>query len=300
MSVKRRFIIDNDGTNLFCRKPLTDGTLRWAVAQCPRSVTTYMVCPNWCGKFMYPCSVGEMASREVAPDLVAAVERAEDPFGSFLDHLHQAGKEVFITYRMNDVHGADDPKHPGISDFKKQHPDFIVDADAVRNGNANWMCYCLDYARPEVLTYVLNSLTDLAERYDVDGFQLDWMRFPRHLSGSTTDEVWGKRYALTEFVTSARQTLDQIGTRRGKHILLAVRVPTWPEGCRALGVDVAEWARRSLVAKVNIPKGAIITEDMVIIKRPGTGIEPKFLNSIIGKKARMDIMEDEVITWDKV
>ena len=61
-----------------------------------------------------------------------------------------------------------------------------------------------------------------------------------------------------------------------------------------------KWARRSLVAKVNIPKGAMVTKDMVIIKRPGTGIQPRFLNSIIGKKARMDIMEDEVITWDKV
>jgi len=131
--------------------------------------------------------------------------------------------------------------------FKKRHPDFVVDVDAVKRGNANWMCYCLDYARPEVRAYILNSLADLAGRYEVDGFQLDWMRFPRHLSGRTADEVWAKRDALTEFMGSVRRMLDEVGTRRGKCLLLAVRVPTWPEGCRALGVDVAEWNRRNLV-----------------------------------------------------
>ena len=243
----RRFIIDNDGTNLFCRKSLTEATLRWAVEQCPASVTTYMVCPNYCGKFMYPCSVGEMVPRDRAPGLVAAVERGEDPFGMFLDHLRQAGKEVFVTYRMNDVHGADDPDHPGTAEFKKRHPDFVVDAEAVQRGGGNWMAHCLDYARPEVREYILSSLSDMAGRYDVDGFQLDWMRFPRHLSGRPGDEIWAKRDALTEFIASVRRMLDDLGADRGRRISLAVRVPTWPEGCRALGADVAEWGRRNLM-----------------------------------------------------
>ena len=59
-------------------------------------------------------------------------------------------------------------------------------------------------------------------------------------------------------------------------------------------------ARRSLVAGVDIPAGAVITEEMLDIKRPGTGLEPRFINSVIGKKAKKKIASGEVITLDKV
>ena len=58
--------------------------------------------------------------------------------------------------------------------------------------------------------------------------------------------------------------------------------------------------RKSLIATQNIPKGTRLTRDMIIIKRPGTGIEPKFLDLVVGREAKVDIREDEVITWDKV
>jgi hypothetical protein len=238
----KRFIIDNDGTNLFMLKsPLTDNDLIWAVEQCPKSVTTYLVCPNAIGKFYYPCSVGEPISRDVAPHLIDAFERGEDPFGKFLEYLKQSGKEVFITYRMNDVHNANESDHWGASEFKKNHPDLAVDFEAVRDNRADWMSYCLDYSQPEVQDYIISSLNDIASKYDIDGFQLDWMRFPRHLSGRNFDEVWDKRHILTQFIGRVRAMLDEVGNRRDKEILLSARVPTWLEGCRRLGIDLAEW-----------------------------------------------------------
>lgn len=59
-------------------------------------------------------------------------------------------------------------------------------------------------------------------------------------------------------------------------------------------------ARRSLVSARDIPKGITITKEMIAVKRPGTGIEPKFLGKVIGKKAKRNIKEDEVITWEMV
>lgn len=59
-------------------------------------------------------------------------------------------------------------------------------------------------------------------------------------------------------------------------------------------------ARRSLIAKRNIPKGKIIERGDLIIKRPGYGIAPKFLEIVIGKAAKKDIEEDDIITWDLV
>lgn len=59
--------------------------------------------------------------------------------------------------------------------------------------------------------------------------------------------------------------------------------------------DVKKAARKSIVAAVDIPLGSIITEEMLTIKRPGTGMPPKFLNYLIGKKAKTDISKDTVI-----
>jgi len=59
-------------------------------------------------------------------------------------------------------------------------------------------------------------------------------------------------------------------------------------------------ARRSIVARINIPKGTVITEGMLDIKRPGTGLEPKYINRIIGKVAKSPIRREDIITMDKL
>ena len=61
-----------------------------------------------------------------------------------------------------------------------------------------------------------------------------------------------------------------------------------------------EKGRRSILAAQYIPKGTIISKDMLIVKRPGYGIRPKFINLIKGRKAKVDIEEDQWITWDMV
>ena len=58
--------------------------------------------------------------------------------------------------------------------------------------------------------------------------------------------------------------------------------------------------RRSIFAAVDIPKGTIITEGMVDILHPAIGLEPKYLNIVIGRKAQVDIEAHEPITWDKI
>ena len=59
-------------------------------------------------------------------------------------------------------------------------------------------------------------------------------------------------------------------------------------------------ARRSIVLKKAVKCGEVITEDCVITKRPGTGIEPKYLDVVLGRKAKMDLEEDTILTWDMV
>lgn len=57
-------------------------------------------------------------------------------------------------------------------------------------------------------------------------------------------------------------------------------------------------ARRSLVAATPIPAGTVITEEMLIAKRPGTGIAPTLSELIVGRAAPRDIAADEILSWD--
>ena len=59
-------------------------------------------------------------------------------------------------------------------------------------------------------------------------------------------------------------------------------------------------ARRSVVAARAIPQGTVIVREMLTVKRPGFGIKPKFIETVVGRVARRDIEEDEVVTWEMV
>lgn len=58
--------------------------------------------------------------------------------------------------------------------------------------------------------------------------------------------------------------------------------------------------RRSIIAAIDIPKSTEITREMLIIKRPAFGIKPKFIDILIGRKARVDIEKDQWISWDMI
>ncbi len=59
-------------------------------------------------------------------------------------------------------------------------------------------------------------------------------------------------------------------------------------------------ARRSLVAARSIPEGKIIDGADLTWKRPASGISPKEIKVVIGKKASRNIEEDEVMKWDMI
>ena len=64
--------------------------------------------------------------------------------------------------------------------------------------------------------------------------------------------------------------------------------------------SIREWAFRSIVATKNIPAGSVITADMVWSKRPGTGIPSKKMDEVIGKIAKVNILENTLIRWDDI
>lgn len=55
--------------------------------------------------------------------------------------------------------------------------------------------------------------------------------------------------------------------------------------------------RRSIVAKTDIPIGTVISQELLEIKRSGTGLEPKYLDDIMGKVATATIRSGEGVTF---
>ena len=265
--VKKRFLLNNDGTNLFWRDDLTMDMVARHVDECPDEITTYLLCPNGIQKLMYPSAIEDLTPM---PALQRLVEAGEDPFGAFLARAKQRGFEVFVTFRMNEIHNVHTPEDARLSAFWRAHPELRVDRGAKP---AYWMSQCLDYSMSAVRSRVLSLLREIVVKYDIDGIELDWMRFPRHLGGDD-DEVWRKRHYLTGFMQSVREMTCARGRARmcarGRArmcaredpVEMAVRIPTSLAGCRNIGIDIAEWHRRGLMDFVTL--AAFLSTDFAV------------------------------------
>ena len=61
---------------------------------------------------------------------------------------------------------------------------------------------------------------------------------------------------------------------------------------------IREWAFRSLVSLQPILAGEIINDGMIWSKRPGTGIPSYRMDEVIGLKAKKNIPQNVLISWD--
>ena len=65
-------------------------------------------------------------------------------------------------------------------------------------------------------------------------------------------------------------------------------------------IEMRKVSRKSIVANVDILEGTVITNNILTFKRPATGLSQKFLDMIIGRRARVDIKKDEIITMEMI
>ena len=65
----------------------------------------------------------------------------------------------------------------------------------------------------------------------------------------------------------------------------------------AAEADVMQVARRSLVTACAIPAGTRLAPDMLVAKRPGTGLAPRYKAMVTGKTTIRDLPPDTVLDW---
>ncbi|MFH1678193.1 MAG: N-acetylneuraminate synthase [Candidatus Omnitrophota bacterium] len=73
------------------------------------------------------------------------------------------------------------------------------------------------------------------------------------------------------------------------------------DGVKKPGINelrVSNVARRSLVAARDLKEDEIIQRDMLVIKRPGNGIQPSELEKVIGLKLKRDKQQDAILLWE--
>ena len=170
--------------------------------------------------------VGEMAQLAQECDYLATA----------LARCREKGIAPGISLRMNDMHDAPYPNSHLFSRFYKENPQLYLEPLDGRS----WGAKGLDYAHAEVRQHFLSLIRELAEAYDFDVLELDFMRFPYYFS---QDNIEQHCNTMTGFIREVRQVLDATG----RHIALSPRVASSPDAARKLGFDVQAWAREGLV-----------------------------------------------------
>jgi N,N'-diacetyllegionaminate synthase len=59
-------------------------------------------------------------------------------------------------------------------------------------------------------------------------------------------------------------------------------------------------ARRGVFAAVAIPKGTVLTADMLACKRPDDGIPASQFDSVVGRRVRLDLRAGEKLSWEQL
>jgi hypothetical protein len=104
-----------------------------------------------------------------------------------------------------------------------------------------------------VRDYTFRLIEEAVRRYDCDGIELDFNRFPRFFKdgAGTTDERVAKMNSLVERI---RRMVDDVGRERKRKLILSVRVPSnynrtppTPETARELGCDVPAWVQKGWI-----------------------------------------------------
>jgi len=218
-------------------------------------VDTVLVCIN-AQVMYYPTKVGTMRGTLSTPEERAKWPASEqqrftnlktffdtgvDPYAIMLAEAKRRGREALLTFRMNDDHGDDFLR----TQFQVNHPEWRLGTQRYRGKGA------LDFGRDEVRDYIFRLLEEAVRRYDSDGLELDFNRFPTFFKDGTTDERVAKMNSLVERV---RAMLDTVGRERGHRLILSVRPPSnygrtppTPATARQLGCDVPAWVQRGWV-----------------------------------------------------
>lgn len=153
------------------------------------------------------------------------------------------GLGAWVSVRLNDLHDCLLEDSPLLGEFFKQQR-AAGQLRATYRGGDWWADRGLDWTRPEVQEHYFALVKEQLDTLDLDGLELDWMRFVWHFRPG--HELEGGKI-ITAWMRRVRAEADRAAARLGHPVLLGVRVPSRPETARRCGLDGVAWARDGLV-----------------------------------------------------
>ena len=162
-------------------------------------------------------------------------DAGKDPLKIIIERCHRNGMKYLAAFRMNDRH----PHAKGR--FIAEHPEWHIRFAGRRKGP---YFIAVDFTFPEVRQWMLGLMREAAEQYDVDGLELDYMRWCHMFAPAVARE---RHPLLTDFMKQARAMLNDVGHAKKKRLLLGARVPQRLAGAEALGFNIPAWIEGGLV-----------------------------------------------------
>lgn len=180
------------------------------------------------------------------------IEQGNDSLQLMVEFGHANDIELFLSMRMNDIHdfghGPDRP-NPSFSPFKRKHPEYLVGGFEPRERPPFGSWTAVDYGQPEVRDLAYRYLEEVCQNYDVDGIELDFFRnlvlFKSHAWGKEVSD--DERDALTQFMHRVHTMTREVSLKRGRPLLISIRVPDSVEYCNAMGIDLERWLEEGLI-----------------------------------------------------
>ena len=107
----------------------------------------------------------------------------------------------------------------------------------------------VDYGRQEIRDRQFEIIEEVCRNYDVDGFELDFMRNPVLFRPTLDGEPCGQEHLdlMTGFMRRLRGMAEAVGRERGKPLLIACRLPSPVDGCLKIGIDIEQWLANDLI-----------------------------------------------------
>jgi hypothetical protein len=206
----------------------------------------------YCGNFGLPIW-------ELKRDHIAAL--GDEPLQPILQFWKRDGRTFFFSMRMNDIHHAWFNWAHLWSEFHRTRRDLFLQPPTGEKWDTEFLPWlegkstkrpamsdssvAFDYSRAEVRRYYLDTLREACRRYDLDGVELDWLRYPDLFRKGEVDAG-----TLTEFVREARAILDGAAKQHGHLLRLVTRLPVTPEQALAIGLDVEAWLKAGWIDAV--------------------------------------------------
>ena len=252
-----RIVYNNDGSShVFSHPfPMSYAQLIANIAPLAGVVDTFVYQMFSGNVFLHDTKVGEFYTGErcqnAAQNARHLIDQGLDPMQVLCDGAHEKGIKFFAGLRINDLH--DLWFEDLICGMKLAHPEMLIGdkGRAPQPASTDWDSWdpeprrmAWNFADSRVVAMRMALLQETVENYDIDGLEIDFLRYPLFFPPGEEAQY---AHIITELVRATRKMLDKKGQAVGRPLELGLIVPYSPQVCEEVGMEIHDWLADGLL-----------------------------------------------------